>query len=507
MRTITTILTATVLALSLNACGKKGKGSRHAGAEGGPGADAVLDPTQATKAAKEAFARAAKRYMSAKSDGSLSGAECDTMAKAWMDVYKKHGKQMAVAYFNAGAVWEECKDLEKAEAIYQKMTRDVPAYDMSYNNLGVIYWNRKQESRALDYFSRAVKVNPRTNAPRNNLAAALRDKYSNDPKQGDFDKAEGEIQRVLAVDSNNRIAYENLARLYYDRGRMKDKSYLVLANLVVTQGIKVISDAGKKSSDLLNLKGLLLMQEDNQVEALKAFKRAVEITPRHPDANLNMALIAIRFRDYQTAEKSFKTAAKDRRHAKNIETYLGLGVAQRGLRKYKEAENSFNKAAKLKKDPRAVFNKAILYHEHLAIQEDLNLDGIKKHYNTAKGLFKDFVVAAGSKKEFAVRVADAKSRIEQIDESFKTWAEMKELEKKAKEIEAQARRAEEEEKKSLLGAEQRALQAAKKAEEAAKKAAAADAAKKDAAKKDAAKKDAKKGPAKKDPKKKDPKKK
>jgi hypothetical protein len=33
---------------------------------------------------------------------------------------------------------------------------------------------------------------------------------------------------VLALDSGNKAAYENLARIYYDRGHSKDKSYLVL---------------------------------------------------------------------------------------------------------------------------------------------------------------------------------------------------------------------------------------------------------------------------------------
>ncbi len=489
MKHLTTLLTVTALALGAQGCKKGGKAKTENPEQAKASHEAMLNPELATKAAKEDFAKAAKRYEAAKSDGVLSGAECEAQSKAWMDVYKKHGKQMAVAFFNAGAVWEECGDLEKAEAIYQKMTKEVPKYDMSYNNLGVIYWNRSQESKALDYFKKAVEVNPRTNAPRNNLAAALRDRYSKDAKQADFEAAEGQIQRVLAVESNNRVAYENLARLYYDRGRIKDRSYLVLANLVVTQGIKVLKEAELESAALYNLKGLLLMEENNQVEALKAFKKAVEVDKNHPDANLNMALIAIRFRDFAAAEGSFNIAAKDKRHSKNIETFLGLGVAQRGLRKYADAEKSFRKAQKLdKNDPRPLFNLGILYHEHLASQDDLDLEGIKKHYKTAKGFFGDFVAAAGNRKEYAKSVADAQNRMKQIDESFKDWAEMAELQRKAKELEELQRKQEEEEKKSLLDAEKRALEAAKRAEEAAKKAAEEAAAAKDGGKKDGGKK-------------------
>ncbi|RMG99754.1 MAG: tetratricopeptide repeat protein [Deltaproteobacteria bacterium] len=469
-KTITMFLSVALLSVGATACGNKGKGKTQSPEQAKASKEAMLNPELATKAAKEDFAKAAKSYEAAKKDGKLSPAECEEQSAKWMQVYKKHGKQMAVAYFNAAAVWEECGDIEKAEKMYLQMTKEVPGYDMSYNNLGVIYWNRKQEAKALSYFKKAVEVNPRTNAPRNNLAAALRDRYSKTPDQKDFEAAEGHIQRVLAVDSNNRVAYENLARLYYDRGRLKDRSYLVLANLVVTQGIKVLKEAGLQSADLYNLKGLLLMEDNNQVEALKAFKKAVEVDPNHADANLNMALLAIRFRDFENGEKSFKIAARDRRHAKNIETFLGLGVAQRGLRKYGDAEKSFHKAEKLdSKDPRPLFNLGILYHEHLASQDDIDLEGIKKHYNTAKDYFQKFVQKAGNDKKYAASVADAKNRIEQIEESFRTWAEMAELERKAKELEELQRKQEEEEKKRLLEAEKRALEAAKRAEEAARK--------------------------------------
>src|SRR5690606_19368886 len=116
------------------------------------------------------------------------------------DVYKKHGVQMTVAWFNAGAVYEECGQLDKAITEYEAIIQKVPKYDLAYNNLGVIWWNRSNDAKALSYFKKAVEVNPLTRAPRNNLAAALRDKYSSSPQQGDFDSAENQLQSVLAVD-------------------------------------------------------------------------------------------------------------------------------------------------------------------------------------------------------------------------------------------------------------------------------------------------------------------
>ena len=182
------------------ACKRGGKGSKDPGAAGGAAAAAAaLDPTKASAEAKKDFADVAKRYDAAKAKGDLSKGECDAFAKDFEAVYKKHGKQMTVAYFNAGAVWDECGDIEKAEQIYLAVTKAVPKYDLSYNNLGVIYWNRNQEEKALSFFQKAVEANIATRAPRNNLAAALRNKYSSNGDQSTFTEAERTLQRVRAL--------------------------------------------------------------------------------------------------------------------------------------------------------------------------------------------------------------------------------------------------------------------------------------------------------------------
>jgi tetratricopeptide (TPR) repeat protein len=454
MRTSKHLIGLALLGLTFGtaACGKKGKNDDTN--TPGKASAAVTDPSKASAEAKASFNEVAQRYKTAKERGSLSASTCEDLSKAFLRVYKDYGGQMAVAKFNAGAVWEECGNAEKAEDIYQQLVQEVPKYDLSYNNLGVIYWNRRQEGKALDYFKRAVEANSATKAPRNNLAAALRDKYTDSPDQDTFTKAESELQRVLAVDSNNRLAYENLARLYYDRGRLKDKSYLLLADLVVTQAIAKEKKGDVTSSpDIYNIKGLLFMQQDNQVDALKAFKKATEIDKNHTDANMNIAMIAIRFRDYKSAEESLSIALKDRRQKKNVEAFLGLGVAQRGLRKYGDAEKSFKKAIEVKgSDPRALYNLGILYHEHIGPEsEKKNESGTfdKKPYETAISYFDKFVSQSSGSKDLAKYSDDAKNRVNNIKDYFKNIEDMKKLEAEAKKLEEQAKKAEDEEKNRL----------------------------------------------------------
>jgi len=455
-RFVSLFAVACALATPMLACGGKKPDSTSPN-DGGKKSENPPDPTKASVEAKADFAKVADRYKSASAGGKLAPAQCESFARDFEKLYQEHGKTMTIAWFNAGAVWESCGDVKKAEEIYQSIIKKVPSFDLAYNNLGVIYWNRRQEEQALDYFKRAVEANSKTRAPRNNLAAALRNEYSEAPDADDFTKAERYLQSVLAVDSSNRLAYENLARLYYDRGRLKDKSYLLLADLVVTQATRVLKEKSIESSDLYNIKGLLYMEQENQVDALRAFKKATEVEPNHADANLNLAMISIRFRDYGQAEKSLNIALQDGRQKKNIETYLGLGVAQRGLRKYKDAEEAFKKAMEMSgEDPRPLYNLGILYQEHVATAQEGEFS--KVPYETAKEYFAKFSAKA-SGNQYKESLADAKTRVANIDQLFLDIAEMQKLQADADRIAAEAKKAEDEERKRLLDLERQAKEA------------------------------------------------
>jgi lipopolysaccharide biosynthesis regulator YciM len=67
------------------------------------------------------FAKTYVEYAEAKKDGSLSAAECDSIAKGFQEVYENNKKSMLVARFNVGALWEECGDIEKATKIYKEL--------------------------------------------------------------------------------------------------------------------------------------------------------------------------------------------------------------------------------------------------------------------------------------------------------------------------------------------------------------------------------------------------
>ena len=415
-------------------------------------------PPETVRQAKAEFAEVSADYERA-AESRLSASQCADFSQRFTRLYKRYGRIMTLAWFNAGAVLDQCGKTLEAEKIYQAIVAAEPTFDLAYNNLGVIHWNRREEAQAQRYFKLAVDANPRTRAPRNNLAAALRNKYAGSPASAQFDAAETHLQNVLAVDSSNRIAFENLARLYYDRGRLQDKSYLLLAELVVTQANRVLESEGEQSADLHNLHGLLLMERDNQVDALRAFKRAVEFEPRHADAHMNIAMIALRFRDYEQAERSIGTALEDRRQRGNVEAYLGLGVARRGLRKYADAKQAFERAMKVDAaDARALYNLGVLHQEHIAPAQ-IGKDRGQRGNRLARSYFEAFVARAQRDAGLQPTVADARARLKSIEEYLEAIRVGDELEKQAAATAREQEKQESERRERLLQMERKALEA------------------------------------------------
>lgn len=449
---LTGLTLSLALLAGLSGCKNKGDGSDNPDSELDDASGAEVPDEEA----KAQFAEAWAAYEKAKSDGSLSQGECESVAKKFNEVYKSNKRSMLIARYNVGALWEECGDMDKATKVYKELADK--KFHYAFNALGVIASNKGDSKEALSLFQKSVDADPKQAfAARNNLAAAHRDRYADKVDQKDFDVAEKQIQNVLAVDTSNKAAYENLARLYYDRGRLKDKSYLVLANLVVTQALRVLEKEGQQSADIYNLRGLLFMQDNNQVDALKAFKKATEVDKNHADANRNIGFIAIRFRDYPAAEKSFDIALKSDVVKRDIEVYIAMGVAKRGLKKFTEAEEWYRKAMEVdKKDPRPWYNLGVLNQDHLIGQDGVDQAKIESFYNTAKEHYGKFIKMAEGKKPLAASVQDAKDRIIIIDDAINTFRIMEELERKAKELEELERKQEEERRKRLLEMEAKA---------------------------------------------------
>ena len=412
------------------------------------------------EAANEALARA-------EADGQLSPAECTSVSQAFRDAYHSGVPSSIFGIFNAAVVLDRCNMPDDAAKTYREVIAKAPEFSPAHNNLGVLQWRSHAAVEAIASFEIALRHDPKAAAPRNNLAAALRLRYRQAGNVADFDRAEKVLRGALALDSDNQLAYENLARLYYDRGLRGERSYLLLSDLVITQGTRILAEQDRASAELHNLRGLLLMEDGDQIRALRAFQQATKVDAEHPEAHLNIAMIALRFRDYATAEQSLQHALGNERHRENVVALLGLGVAQRGLRNFDAAEQTLLSAEKLDgADPRALYNLGILYHEHIAPirsqvpkqggdEGETEFDGTP--FRDAQAYFRRYAAKAGDR--YPTEAADARDRIANTDQLLEDVTVLAELEAEQARMEAQWRKEQEAEKQRLKDIERRAREA------------------------------------------------
>ena len=147
------------------------------------------------------------------------------------------------------------------------------------------------------------------------------------------------------------------------------------------------------------------------------------------------------------------------RDRKNIEVWLALGVAQRGLKKYKEAEESYVKASKLNaSDPRPWFNLGVLYQDHMSTQDGVDMKKGEELIAVAKKHYGKFKETAAGNKAYETRKLEADDRIATIDQTFEFNKISVELEKKAAEMAKIEKEQQEAERKRLLELEKAAME-------------------------------------------------
>jgi tetratricopeptide (TPR) repeat protein len=422
----------------------------------GSGPPLPPDPGEPDARARAGFMEVAGDYAERRQRGPLGVDDCRTLARRFAGVAKEHRSVADLATFNQAAVLEECGLVDDAIVAYRRAAPAGRGSAKAHNNLGVLLWQRGEHDDALRHFKTAVAIDSHGAEPRNNLATALRPAYIRSADDATFVAAEEALQSALAVRSDDPLAYENLARLYYDRGRLEDRSYLLLADLVITQAERVLEARDEKSAELANLRGLLFMQRGDPIHALRKFSEASSIDPAHAESHMNAAMIAIEFRDYPLAEKSLDQAMKSKRYRKSVDAHLALGVARRGRRDYTGAREALEAAQALDEhDPRALYNLGILYSDHIAPAKD---EFDPPSYERAIDYFDRFAARADAKTH-AARVKDARTRSKKAAELIEIAKSMRVLEAKAHREEEARRKAEEADRQRRLDLERKALAA------------------------------------------------
>lgn len=297
------------------------------------------------------------------------------------------------AYFNIGRIHEEKGDLDQARTWYERSAEKGKNFGDGLVNLGRLEMKKGNKSAAMALFRKAIQIEPFNGEAHLNLAQEARSRR-------DYVSAVKHVRTALKENSQNVLAYEVLARVYYDLGRIE------LAKLVCETGLAL-----QKTADLYNTLGLVHLKQDNVRFALTAFEDALKTDKDYAPAHMNVGAITFSYRDYESSYRHFDAVVKQQ--PDNLEALLSKAVAARGLERLDEAEAGYK--AVLAKDESHVgahYNLGVLYQEYTQKLEDA---------------LKEYEAVLRYEREDAELRKDVAQRIEAVRIQIKNLKEVEEM--------------------------------------------------------------------------------
>ncbi|HEY6877962.1 MAG TPA: tetratricopeptide repeat protein [Polyangiales bacterium] len=268
-------------------------------------------------------------------------------------------------------------DLAGARGEFDSAVKSDPNAFLALHALGVISDREGKESQALDYYRRALRVQPDYEESAQGIVAIYL-------RQGQSDKALSFMQPLaqqwernlylqayyadLLTEVNRPADAVNVARaaLRRDERFVPAMISLIRANLKsgkVELADSIIEQAlgvDEQNAELHFIKGKRLVADQRLGDALNEFRRAVELDPDYAEARMELALRLLAGANYDEALTQLQ--AVDKLTPKLVEVQLALGDAYRSKGQWENAKASFDKALRMRTDlPQAHFNLALMY--------------------------------------------------------------------------------------------------------------------------------------------------
>lgn len=172
-------------------------------------------------------------------------------------------------------------------------------------------------------------------------------------KNQDEDGILKEGSRILMQNANDVKALNAMAMVYYKRGQQGLAKNLLAKAQKISPSYEVYSNLG-----------IILLANNEKSEALKNFKKAIELNPNDTVSASNAGSIYIKANDYEKATVALEIAY--RRGIKDYRILNNYAVALVGVGKFDKAEVVYKEALKENANSKDVlFNYAILLIEHL----------------------------------------------------------------------------------------------------------------------------------------------
>ena len=268
-------------------------------------------------------------------------------------------------------------DLASARVALEEAARaDENSYE-ALHALAVVYDREGKEAQALDFYRRALRVQPDYEESAKGIVAIY-------VRQGQSDRALAFIQPLAAQWERNLLLQAYYADLLVQLNRPDDAIRAARAALrrderfvpAMLSLVRANLKAGKveladsileqalavddKNAQLHHLKGMRLLQDNKAGEALNELRRAIELDPDLAEARMELGLRYLAGANYDEAVEQLE--AVDKLTPRLVEVQLALGDAYRSKRQWEQAKAAFDKAQRMRSDlPQVHYNLALMY--------------------------------------------------------------------------------------------------------------------------------------------------
>jgi tetratricopeptide (TPR) repeat protein len=268
-------------------------------------------------------------------------------------------------------------DLAGARSEFDSAVKSDPNAYLALHALGVISDRQGAESQAIDYYRRALRVQPDYEESAEGIVAIYL-------RQGQSDKAL-QFMQPLAQQWERNLALQayyadlltqlnrpadaiNVARAALKRDERFVPAMISLIRANLKSGKVELADSiieqalgvDDQNAELHFIKGQRLVADQRLGDALNEFRKAVELDPDYAEARMELALRLLAGANYDEALTQLQ--AVDKLTPKLVEVQLALGDAYRSKGQWENAKAAFDKALRMRSDlPQAHFDLALMY--------------------------------------------------------------------------------------------------------------------------------------------------
>lgn len=219
--------------------------------------------------------------------------DAERIAKALPFAGADTGYEFGRNYLSLGSVFFEREYPETSETFFRRALQDDPTSAEAVYGLGSVYLQQEKTKEARESFERALKLQA-------SYPGTIPNAWNNlgilSAREGDAAAAIDFFRRALQIDPAHLIALVNLGNTYRQQKEWKE------ANKVLQRALEVEPDDPEVNYSL----GMVCAQLDESDRAYEYLKRAVELRPVYPEALNNLGVLYLRTRRPEEAVHSFE---------------------------------------------------------------------------------------------------------------------------------------------------------------------------------------------------------